>query len=222
MNLDSVAVVSGGMDSITLLHYMVKEQLLSPAVIAFNYGQKHFRELQCVDYHVKALGLPTPEILDLTNLMTLFHRSSLINPEQPVPDATAVVQNDQPPSSYVPNRNMLFLAIAVAFAENSGMEKVFYGAQRHDIYGYWDTTKTFLSKLNELYALNPETVQIEAPFVDFSKANILQVGLRLDVDYAHTWSCYRGEEKACGTCPTCVERLAAFEQLDMTDPIEYK
>ena len=130
---------------------------------------------------------------------------------------------DPQPPTYVPNRNMIFLALAAAYAESLHVNTVVYGAQRHDVYGYWDTTPDFLAQLNQVYALNRKTpVRIEAPFVQYSKADILRIGLELDVDYGQTWSCYAGGDAACGRCPTCAERLKAFEEVGIPDPVPYQ
>jgi 7-cyano-7-deazaguanine synthase len=129
---------------------------------------------------------------------------------------------DPQPVTYVPNRNMIFLALAAAFAETQGVGDIYYGAQRHDIYGYWDTTPQFLEQLNNVYRLNRKTpIQILAPFVTYSKTDILRKGLELEVDYGKTWSCYEGQDMACGRCPTCAERLQAFQNLGLTDPLPY-
>ena len=90
------------------------------------------------------------------------------------------------------------------------------------MYGYWDTTAEFLARLNQVYHLNRQTpVRIRAPFVDSSKADILRIGLDLGVDYSQTWSCYQGQSTACGRCPTCAERLQAFAEVGLPDPIPY-
>jgi 7-cyano-7-deazaguanine synthase len=117
---------------------------------------------------------------------------------------------------------MIFLALAAAFAESLVADTVYYGAQRHDLYGYWDTTLDFLNRLNQVYALNRKTpIHIAAPFVQHSKADLLRIGLALGVDYEQTWSCYRGEALACGRCPTCAERLQAFAEVGVPDPLAY-
>jgi 7-cyano-7-deazaguanine synthase len=118
---------------------------------------------------------------------------------------------------------MIFLALAAAFAESQGVSEIFYGAQRHDMYGYWDTTPEFLEQLNQVYGLNRKTpVEILAPFVSWSKTDIVRKGLELGVDYGRTWSCYEGLAAACGRCPTCAERLKAFEEVGVVDPLPYQ
>jgi len=219
--VDCVAIVSGGLDSVTLLHYLVQSKKAKPYVISFQYGQKHVRELQCAEINATELGCPYSQI-DLTGLGALFDSSALVSGEREIPHIETVMGDPQPPT-YVPNRNMLFLSIAAAFAENKGVGTIYYGAQRHDIYGYWDTTQQFLERLNSVYALNRKSrITIEAPFVTFSKTDTLKLGLSLGVDYAKTWSCYAGGDKACGVCPTCAERLTAFKEAGIPDPLPYR
>ena len=219
---DCIAVVSGGLDSVTMLHYLVKALNLNPAVISFTYGQKHTKELEFATYHVNQLDISDHLIIDLTAFSSIFASSALVVEDINLPDIDSVQGDSQPPT-YVPNRNMLFLAIAVARAETLGVTDVYYGAQKQDMYGYWDTTPEFLDKLNAIYALNRRNkITIQAPFIDYSKSDILKIGLEMDVEYHKTWSCYAGNEKACGTCPTCAERLAAFKQLGLSDPLPYE
>jgi 7-cyano-7-deazaguanine synthase len=217
---DSVVIVSGGMDSVTLLHHIVKTKGHQPVVLTFHYGQKHVREIDYALFHVQQLKIREHSVVDLAPIRAMVSSSALVG-AMPLPTLDEVRGNLQP-ATYVPNRNMLFLAIAAACAENLGVHEVYYGAQRHDMYGYWDTTQDFLQRLNHVYALNRKTpIQILAPFVDFSKADILRLGTNLGVDYAKTWSCYAGQSAACGVCPTCGERLAAFAEVGIKDPIPY-
>lgn len=219
--IDSVAIVSGGMDSVTLLHFLVKEMQLEPAVITFVYGQKHDKEVDYARANAAELRLSAHLVLDLSLLTPLFAHSALVAADVDVPDVLDVLGDPQP-VTYVPNRNMIFLALAAAYAETHDVGDIYYGAQRHDIYGYWDTTPQFLARLNDVYALNRKTpLQIKAPFVEFSKTDILRTGLALGVDYATTWSCYEGKDAACGRCPTCAERLQAFAELGLQDPLPY-
>ena len=218
---DSVVIVSGGMDSVTLLHHLVRAENIQPAVITFLYGQKHEREVDCARQQVAALALPEHSIVDLTPMRAIFGASALVDEAVEIPDIMDVMGDPQP-LTYVPNRNMIFLALAVAYAESLNVPAVYYGAQRHDVYGYWDTTPDFLARLNQVYALNRKTpVRIEAPFVQYAKADILRIGLELGVDYSQTWSCYAGAQAACGRCPTCAERLKAFEEVGIPDPLPY-
>jgi len=219
--IDCVAIVSGGMDSVTLLHYLVKKEHRHPAVISFMYGQKHSKEIEFAKQNVQLVGCESHLVLDLTLLKSLFATSALVGGDVTIPDIQEV-RGDPQPATYVPNRNMIFLGLAAAFAESHGATQVFYGAQQHDMYGYWDTTNEFLEKLNQVYGLNRKNaIHIEAPFVKLSKADILRMGFEMGVDYALTWSCYQGHDLACGRCPTCAERLEAFKQVGVPDPLPY-
>jgi 7-cyano-7-deazaguanine synthase len=222
LRINAVAIVSGGLDSVTLLHYLVKVEGLNPAAVTYLYGQKHGREVDFARQQAALVGVREHQVLDLSALAPLFGRSALVAADVPVPAIEQVVDDAQPPT-YVPNRNMIFLALAAAHAETLGSPAVYYGAQRHDLYGYWDTTPKFLSRLNQLLALNRKTtIEIKAPFVNYSKADILRLGLELGIDYSLTWSCYQGHSLACGRCPTCAERLAAFAEVGLVDPLPYQ
>ena len=218
---DCMAIVSGGMDSVTMLHQLVKVEGRQPAVITFRYGQKHDKEIRFAQVQALLLGCDQHLVLDLSHLRPLFAHSALVDRDVPVPDAT-VVRGDPQPPTYVPNRNMIFLALAAAYAETHDVTDIYYGAQSHDLYGYWDTTPEFVARLKKVYNLNRQTpIEIKAPLVNCSKSDILRLGLELGVNYAQTWSCYEGDEVACGRCPTCVERLQAFAALGMVDPLPY-
>lgn len=219
--IDSVAIVSGGLDSVTLLHYLVKNVGLNPAVLTFKYGQKHSKEIECAKTQVTLLSCDEHLIIDLSLMSPLFSSSALISEDIAIPNIDMVLGDPQP-ITYVPNRNMIFLALAAAFAETHGLTDVYYGAQSHDLYSYWDTTHEFLERLNVVFQLNRKVpIKLHAPFVDFFKSDILRVGLEMDVDYGKTWSCYEGDDIACGRCPTCAERLKAFEEVGILDPLLY-
>ncbi len=210
------------MDSVTLLHYLVRPMGRTPAVLTFTYGQKHSREVALARYQAESLGCAVFRQIDLASLAQAFASSALVAPQLAIP-GMAAVQGDPQPLTYVPNRNLIFLSIAAAYAEAQGVTDVFYGAQRHDLYGYWDTTPQFVERLNALLALNRRNaINVHTPFVHFSKADILRLGIELGVDYARTWSCYEGETLACGVCPTCAERLQAFAEISQRDPVPYR
>lgn len=219
---DSIAIVSGGMDSVTLLHYLVKQEHKIPTILSYTYGQKHLKEIEFAKFQVHELGLTDHRIVDLSILASAFESSALVSSGVEIPNIDSVKGDPQPPT-YVPNRNMIFLSIAAAFAETLQVEDIFYGAQAHDLYGYWDTTPDFLQRINALLSLNRKSkINIQAPLVNRPKADVLRLGLELQVDYGKTWSCYKGSEQACGICPTCAERLAAFKDVGLSDPIPYQ
>lgn len=220
----AVVLLSGGVDSTVLLH-MLHRQGYALFALACHYGQRHSRELDCARIQADRTGVRAFQVLDMGFLGGLLGPgSSLITSGAPVPDLADIPETlrDQPPT-YVPNRNMLLLSIGAAYAEAMGVARVFYGAQAQDEYGYWDCTEPFLERINALLALNRRRpVRVEAPFLHASKADNVRLGLELGVDFSLTWSCYRGGERACGTCPTCVERLKAFESVGVPDPLPYE
>lgn len=213
----AVVLLSGGIDSVTLLHYTAR-RLEIPEIhaLSFVYGQKHSRELEMAAWQAEALGVAEHRRIDISFYGELIRGGSALTDESiPIPDLAGLTeeQRRQPPT-YVPNRNMVLLSLAAGYAEANGIQHVFYGAQAQDEYGYWDCTPGFVGKLNKLLQLNRvRPVRIHAPFVEKRKSDVLRIGLELGVDYSHTWSCYRGEERPCGRCPSCVEREAAFREI---------
>lgn len=226
-----VIVLSGGLDSTTLLAHQAMQAEESNLIgeptelvaVAFNYGQRHAdKELSCAMWQANYYTVPL-EIFDVRTLAAqIMSSSALVNRGIEVPKIVDAMGDPQP-LSYVPNRNLIFLEIATAYAESVGAYAVYYGAQKHDMYGYWDTTAEFLQRVNAIHSLNRKhRIYVEAPFINASKAKVLDQGLRIGVRYEHTWSCYNGRDKACGTCPTCAERIKAFIENDAVDPLEYE
>jgi len=222
----AVVLLSGGLDSSTLLWHVAKT--LGPNSIfalSFDYGQKHVKEMACASFQAQQVGAVEHHRITLSCFRDLIAgASALTDAHLPIPSLDALThdQLDQPPT-YVPNRNMALLSLACAYAEAKDCQQVYYGAQLQDQYGYWDCTVKFLERLNATLALNRrKAVQVLAPFATLKKADIITQGLALGVDYSQTWSCYRGAAAACGVCPTCVERLLAFEQAGCRDPVVYE
>lgn len=220
----AVILLSGGIDSTVLLHLLAKRGY-DLFALACRYGQRHSRELECARVQAEIVGVESFDCIDMNFLGNLVRAgTALIDAGAAVPDLEDIPENlrDQPPT-YVPNRNMTLLSVAAASAEAIGAPRVFYGAQAQDEYGYWDCTQAFLERINALLALNRRRpVTVEAPFMHCSKADNVRLGLELGVDFGKTWSCYRGGERACGTCPTCVERLNAFRSVGVNDPLSYE
>lgn len=221
----ATVLFSGGLDSTVLLHYVVHERKDDPVfALSFRYGQRHDREIDMAAWQVRRLAAQARvehHVCDLTALAEVVGgASALVNggPEVPNLGDIAAAERAQPPT-YVPNRNMVLLSLAAAFAEAHDCRIVYYGAQAQDEYGYWDCTRQFVDRINAVLALNrSEPVRILAPFVGRSKAEIVRLGLELGADFSHTWSCYRGGAIPCGRCPTCVERRNAFERAGAPDP----
>jgi len=170
----------------------------------------------------RSVGVAEYRVLEFSFLPgVLSGASTLMEGGPPVPDLRDLADGDadQPPT-YVPNRNMVLLSIAAAYAEANGIRDAYYGAQAQDEYGYWDCTADFLERINSVLSLNRrDAVSIHAPFVTASKADNVRTGIELGVDFGRTWSCYRGGDIPCGTCPTCVERRNAFDAVGVADPL---
>ncbi len=221
----AAVLLSGGMDSSVLLHYVVKHLQSRPVfALTFYYGQRHLREVEAARHQVAALADAVKEHLVLN--FSLFQKiiggaSTLLKDGQTVPELTEIedAERDQPPT-YVPNRNMILLALAAAFAESRNCTTVYYGAQAHDEYGYWDCTPDFVSRLNQVFGLNRRNpIKVAAPFAGMHKTEEIKLGRELGVDFAATWSCYRGGQQPCQVCPTCVERRIAFHDAGVEDPL---
>jgi 7-cyano-7-deazaguanine synthase len=220
---NAVVLLSGGMDSSTLLHF-VKRRLKgrAPACLSFDYGQRHSRELAMAKWQARAAGAKEHIVVDISFMKGLLAGSSaLTDRTMRMPDLSrlSAAERKQPPT-YVPNRNMILLNIAAAYAEAIGASVVYYGAHAQDRYGYWDCTGEFIARLNRVLALNRrKPVTIRAPFMRKNKAGIVRLGASLNVDFSRTWSCYAGGRRPCGTCPTCVDRRLAFEEAGIVDPL---
>jgi 7-cyano-7-deazaguanine synthase len=220
----AVVLLSGGLDSTTLLHY-VRQDIAGEDIcaLAMVYGQRHVRELEMAEWQAGAAGVGEYREVDISFLADMLAgSSSLVDESIDVPELSEIEAEDlEQPVTYVPNRNMILLSLAAARAEAWGADRVFYGAQAQDRYGYWDCTVDFVDKINDVLRLNRKNaVEIVAPFAELSKAELLRIGLDLGVDYGRTWSCYRGGAMPCGVCPTCVERSAAFAEVGVRDPLE--
>ena len=218
----ALVLLSGGMDSTTLLHRLRHEHPAADLhALSLHYGQRHARELTMARWQAERLGVPY-QVGDLAFLGPLVAAGTTLvsaGGEVPALDSVPEAMRDQPPT-YVPNRNMILLAIAAAHAEAHGIGDLFYGAQAQDEYGYWDCTPEFIARLNHTFSLNRrQPVQIHAPFAHTRKADIVRFGVELGVDFGHTWTCYRGGERPCGVCPACVERAAAFAEAGEPDPL---
>jgi 7-cyano-7-deazaguanine synthase len=211
-----VAIVSGGIDSVSMLHDLVA-QGERPHALSFRYGQRHAKELACAKWQCTVMGVPHV-ILDLSALSPLFDESALTNPEHAIPrvdyDATSLQ------STVVPNRNMIMLSVALAQAIRAGADRVYYGAHGGDHELYPDCRPAFVAAMRQAAAVCHFTpLQICAPYEQWRKADIVKRGLQLGVEYAHTWSCYVGGDRPCGECSTCRERAAAFASNMVDDPL---
>ncbi|CBK74987.1 preQ(0) biosynthesis protein QueC [Butyrivibrio fibrisolvens 16/4] len=227
--MKALVLVSGGVDSTTCLGMAVKEYGSENVVgLSIFYGQRHDKEIKAADavcehYNVEHITLDLSTMFQFSDCTLLQHSDGEI-PEESYAEQLAKTDG-KPVSTYVPFRNGLFLSSASAIALSKGCSKIYYGAHSDDAAGnaYPDCSEAFNNAMNTaIYEGSGKQLQIEAPFINLTKAQVVKKGLEIGVPYELTWSCYEGHEKACGKCGTCIDRKAAFELNGTTDPIAYE
>jgi 7-cyano-7-deazaguanine synthase len=222
-----VTIVSGGMDSVTLA-YALAQRTDDQRLVSFNYGQRHARELACAAQCAEALGLEWELIglPDVAQAISCAH-SSLVNPNVDVPHGHYAA--DSMRATIVPNRNMMMLSIAAAIAVAHEYDTVAFAAHGGDHFVYPDCRDEFVRALTDaiwLATLDESKapvrgVELHAPFVNHTKADIASLGAELGVPFEDTWSCYEGGDVHCGKCGTCVERIEALRDAGVADLTEY-
>ena len=214
-----VVLCSGGMDSVTALHWARREHQLVAAV-SFNYGAKHNpRELPFAAEHASRLGV-RHEVISLDFVNRLFS-SHLLQGGGAIPDGHYEAANMK--QTVVPFRNAIMLSIAAGFAESAGADGLVIAAHGGDHAIYPDCREDFMVAMGEAMRLGTYAqVELLRPFIALSKSGIAQEGTRLGVDYSRTWSCYKGGARHCGKCGTCVERREAFLVAGLKDPTDYE
>ncbi|GGM62949.1 7-cyano-7-deazaguanine synthase [Halarchaeum rubridurum] len=217
----AVVLASGGMDSATAAA-VAQERGYDLYMLHTSYGQRtEDKEYECAT--AQAEHFDAADFLHLTtDHLSKVGGSSLTDEEMAVEDAD--LESDEIPTSYVPFRNANLLAMATSYAEANDCDAVFMGAHSEDFSGYPDCRPEFFDAFQQVVDVGTKDdtrIGIEAPFTEWSKTDIAQKGTGLDVPYDLTWSCYRDDEPACGTCDACAFRLQAFQNIDVHDPIEY-
>lgn len=213
---DSVIIVSGGMDSTTLLYDRRDEIALA---ISFDYGSNHnAREIAYAEMHCKRLGIE--HITIPLDFMHKYFRSSLLEGADAIPEGHYADENMK--STVVPFRNGIMLAVAAGVAESRNLTKLLIANHGGDHTIYPDCRPEFISAMDS--ATNAGTyigVRVVAPYTNITKGDIARIGKKLGIDYSETWSCYKGGEKHCGKCGTCVERKEALAYAGIEDTTEY-
>lgn len=214
---DSVIIVSGGMDSTTLLYDRRDEIALA---ISFDYGSNHnAREIAYAEMHCKRLGIE--HITIPLDFMHKYFRSSLLEGADAIPEGHYADENMK--STVVPFRNGIMLAVAAGVAESRNLTKLLIANHGGDHTIYPDCRPEFISAMDS--ATNAGTyvgVRVVAPYTNITKGDIARIGKKLGINYAETWSCYKGGEKHCGKCGTCVERKEALAYAGIEDTTEYE
>lgn len=219
----AVAIVSGGLDSVTLAHHLAAEGH-DLTLVSFDYGQRHARELDFAARAAVRLGA-SYHCVDLTSVGALLTGSALTDRSVDVPDGHYTDESMR--STVVPNRNAILLSIATGVAVAQGASVIATGVHAGDHPIYPDCRPAFVQAFQQLARVANEgfaapDLRVVAPFLTLSKADIVRLGARLGVPFAETWSCYRGGEAHCGRCGTCVERREAFALAEVDDPTVYE
>lgn len=224
MTKKAVLLFSGGLDSTTVLAYAL-QQGYDVYPISFDYGQKHVVELQAAQRVAAAYNVPLKVIPMGAHALI---GSALTDSDKVVPNFAG---SNEIPSTYVPARNTVFLSLALAYAEVIGARDIFLGVSAVDYSGYPDCRPEFIAAFEQLanvatkMGVTGEKIRVHAPLIDLSKAQTIQLGSQLQVDYGMTVSCYRADPQtavACGECDSCVLRKQGFQQAQVADPTRYR
>ena len=216
-NKRGLIVLSGGMDSVTLLYEYQADIALA---LSFDYGSKHnARELPYARLHCERLGI---EHLTIPlSFISQYFQSALLQGGGDIPKGSYDEQNMA--STVVPFRNGIMLSIAAGLAESRRLDRVYIANHFGDHAIYPDCRASFIQPMHSaVYEGTSNHVSIEAPYTDISKGAIAAHGKQLGIDYSETWSCYEGGDVQCGTCATCIERREAMQEAGIIDPAIYK
>lgn len=226
--MKALVLFSGGLDSSTCLGLAVARYGKSNVIaLSLHYGQKHKKELKSAEniaryYEVKRIQFDIGELFKKSGCSLLSHSSSDIPLESYAKQLMKT--NGEPVSTYVPYRNGLFLSIAASVALSEKCDVIYYGAHADDAAGnaYPDCSTEFNEAISKAITQGSGgKLFVKAPFIEKNKGQVVEMGLRLKVPYEMTWSCYKGEEKPCGKCGTCIDRIKAFEINGIKDPLTY-
>ncbi|MCJ8324981.1 MAG: 7-cyano-7-deazaguanine synthase QueC [Rhizobiales bacterium] len=217
--MKTLVICSGGMDSITLAHKIADQGHLAH-ILTFDYGQRHVKEVDFARDCALRLGVPFT-LIDMANIGREFTGTALTD-NVDVPDGH--YQQANMAITMVPNRNVIMLSIAYGLAATHKLKRVALAVHGGDHFIYPDCRPEFIeafAKMQKLALAGHADIDIYAPYVNASKADIALDAKRLGVDHAQSWSCYKGGELHCGRCGTCVERREAFDLAGYADPTIY-
>lgn len=222
--MKAVILLSGGLDSTVCMAY-AKDAGYELYPISFNYHQRHSIELESAKKVAQFYQVASHIVIE-TN-MNDIGGSALTDTSIDVPNGD--VQNHEIPVTYVPARNLIFLSYALSYAEAIGAERILIGVNALDYSGYPDCRPAFIEKFQEVAnyatkatAADHKEILIETPLLNLSKKEIVELGTRLGAPLHVSHSCYRGGEKACGKCDSCLLRLKGFREAGLTDPVPYE
>ena len=228
MSKKAVVLLSGGLDSTTVLAY-AKSEGFDAHALSFRYGQRHAVELEAAKRVASAIGVGGHVVCDID--LRVFGGSALTSDvDVPKHDSADELPDDEVPITYVPARNTVFLSFALAYAEVIGATDIFIGVSALDYSGYPDCRPEYIEAYENMANLATRAgiegnrVTIHTPLINLTKAQTVELGTSLGVDYGLTLSCYDPDAagRSCGHCDSCLLRLRGFQEAGLTDPVAYQ
>jgi 7-cyano-7-deazaguanine synthase len=220
----AVCLISGGLDS-CVSAYTAKDENFDIYSLTIDYGQQHIKEIECAKKISSELKSKKHIILKVN--LNVFGGSTLFNGKFIDEKKSIEEIGKKIPSTYVPARNTIFLSLALGYAESINANSIYIGVTSTDYSGYPDCRPEYIKLFQKLAniatkkSIENEKIIIRAPLIHLSKADIISKGYELNVPFNNTWSCYKGDNKACGICDSCLLRLKGFKNSNLKDPLDY-
>lgn len=220
-----VVLLSGGLDSSTVL-YQAQAEGYECYALSFDYQQRHRRELEAAKAIAQSVAVQEHRLVSFD--LRQWGGSALTDEALDLPEHRSVAQMSETiPITYVPARNTIFLSFGLSYAEAIAAERVYVGVNALDYSGYPDCRPDYIEAMQRVFELGTkqgregQAIKIVAPLINLKKTEIINLGNQLGVPWAKTWSCYTGDEVACGVCDSCKLRLTAFAELGLKDALAY-
>jgi len=220
MNQRAICLISGGLDSFVAAAIARKTHEIFGLTV--NYSQRHRKEIEAARNIARFLDMRDHRIVSID--LSWVH-SALTCPEEPIPERETP---GEIPATYVPARNTLLIGLALVYAEDVDADSIYLGINHLDYSGYPDCRPEYLDAFQRLINIATKktieggSITLKAPLINLKKSEIVLLGNRLGLDFSLSWSCYRGGDKACGRCPSCLIRLRGFEEAGLKDPLSYE
>ena len=221
----AVCLISGGLDS-CVSAYTAKDENFDIYSLTIDYGQQHIKEIECAKMISSELNSKQHIILKVN--LNIFGGSTLFNGNFIDEKKSIEDIGKKIPSTYVPARNTILLSLALGYAESINANSIYIGVTSTDYSGYPDCRPEYIKLFQKLAniatkkSIENGKIIIKAPLINLSKADIISKGYHLDVPFYNTWSCYKGDNKPCGICDSCLLRLKGFKDANLKDPLDYK